>query len=282
MTELWIEPVNERSDVGGIIGKSMGPLFGMDGCGDALLDFWQWWEQGGGSQGSARHLSLRDLIAWATFMQRCHGLGVSPADSFAHGASMSLLDSIGVGDGFSEETARRLRDSAMAKVASLMPAASSTSSSKQVIVSETSVGVAPFFVPRIPGACKGVNFSLDAPTTSCNLERVLRGMQLSKPVLLEGSPGTGKTSLISALAQVCGHRLVRINLSDQTDIMDLLGSDLPVEGEGAKGGGGFAWSDGVFLQVRASAGADVFFLQILPIHFPFHLLWWTCSFRLSQ
>lgn len=35
----------------------------------------------------------------------------------------------------------------------------------------------------------------------------------------------------------------------QTDIMDLLGSDLPVEsGEGMK----FAWSDGILLQVRAS------------------------------
>ena len=52
-----------------------------------------------------------------------------------------------------------------------------------------------------------------------------------------------------SVTAVCGRRLVRINLSDQTDIMDLLGSDLPVEGQGAKGGGGFAWSDGVFLQV---------------------------------
>jgi midasin (ATPase involved in ribosome maturation) len=35
-----------------------------------------------------------------------------------------------------------------------------------------------------------------------------------------------------------GRRLVRINLSEQTDMMDLLGADLPVEG-GAPGE--FAW-----------------------------------------
>ena len=55
-------------------------------------------------------------------------------------------------------------------------------------------------------------------------------MQLPKPILLEGSPGVGKTSLVSALAKAAGHNLVRINLSEQTDMMDLLGADLPADG----------------------------------------------------
>lgn len=46
--------------------------------------------------------------------------------------------------------------------------------------------------------------------------RVLRAVQLEQPVLLEGSPGVGKTSLVAALAKVSGHNLVRINLSEQT------------------------------------------------------------------
>ena len=41
-----------------------------------------------------------------------------------------------------------------------------------------------------------------------------------------------------------GRRHVRINLSEQTDMMDLLGADLPVEG-GAPGQ--FAWCDGPLL-----------------------------------
>jgi midasin len=69
-------------------------------------------------------------------------------------------------------------------------------------------------------------------------------MQLTKPILLEGSPGVGKTSLIAALARASGHALVRINLSEQTDMMDLLGADLPADGGDA---GVFRWADGAFL-----------------------------------
>ena len=89
-----------------------------------------------------------------------------------------------------------------------------------------------------------------------------------------------------AVARAAGHPLVRINLSDQTDLADLMGSDLPTpdtdnhtssadggDDEGGQGGGGeggegeggggeggeasprkaggggprFAWRDGAFL-----------------------------------
>ena len=55
----------------------------------------------------------------------------------------------------------------------------------------------------------------------------------------------GKTSLVAALANVCGYQLCRINLSDQTDLIDLFGSDLPVEGGSP---GQFAWKDAEFLR----------------------------------
>jgi midasin len=87
-------------------------------------------------------------------------------------------------------------------------------------------------------------FTLAAPTTAKNMYRVLRAMQAGKPVLLEGSPGVGKTSLVLALASATGHAIERINLSEQTDIMDLFGSDLPVEGRV----GEFAWRDGPLLK----------------------------------
>ncbi|KAG7737776.1 hypothetical protein KL932_004079 [Ogataea haglerorum] len=89
------------------------------------------------------------------------------------------------------------------------------------------------------------NFNLAAPTTAANAMRVVRAMQIHKPILLEGSPGVGKTSLVSALAAAVGKSLTRINLSEQTDLIDLFGSDSPVEDGEA---GEFRWRDAPFLR----------------------------------
>jgi hypothetical protein len=56
-------------------------------------------------------------------------------------------------------------------------------------------------------------FELSAPTAGRNAFRVLRALSLRKAVLLEGSPGVGKTALVAALAKragkgfdvACGH-----------------------------------------------------------------------------
>ncbi|KAM7253719.1 hypothetical protein ACFE04_031401 [Oxalis oulophora] len=111
--------------------------------------------------------------------------------------------------------------------------------------SDDTFGINPFYIKKGNQECEAEGFVFLAPTTRRNVLRVLRALQLPKPVLLEGSPGVGKTSLVVALGKYSGHKVVRINLSEQTDMMDLLGSDLPVESnDGMK----FAWSDGILLQ----------------------------------
>lgn len=77
-------------------------------------------------------------------------------------------------------------------------------------------GIKPFYIEKNPDGIAKTGFSFNAPTTFYNTLRLLRGMQLNKAILLEGSPGVGKTSLVTALAKFTGHKLFRINLSDQT------------------------------------------------------------------
>ncbi|TNJ30464.1 Midasin [Giardia muris] len=101
------------------------------------------------------------------------------------------------------------------------------------------------------------NFRLDAPTTAKNACRIAKAIAFSRPILLEGDPGVGKSALISSLAQVTGHNLVRINLSEQTDLADLLGMDLPTEGRK------FKWTDGPLL--RAVQAGDWVLLDELNL-----------------
>ena len=106
------------------------------------------------------------------------------------------------------------------------------------------VSIGGFSVPPGPIAITKTTFTIHAPTSLNNSVRILRACQLDKPILLEGSPGVGKTSLVAALAALTRNNLCRVNLSDQTDLMDLFGSDLPVEGGMP---GEFAWKDAGFL-----------------------------------
>ena len=74
---------------------------------------------------------------------------------------------------------------------------------------------------------KAPKFAFHAATTQTNLMKLLRAYTLGKPILIEGPPGVGKTALVEQVARVTGRKLVRVNLSEQTDMMDLLGSEYP-------------------------------------------------------
>lgn len=78
--------------------------------------------------------------------------------------------------------------------------------------------------------------------------KLLRAFTLGKPVLIEGPPGVGKTSLVENLAKQTGKKLIRVNLSEQTDMMDLLGSEYPIASGVEEDEIKFSWCDGVLLQ----------------------------------
>lgn len=77
-------------------------------------------------------------------------------------------------------------------------------------------GIKPFYIEMGSSSEDASEFSFTAPTTAYNTLRLLRGMQLNKAILLEGSPGVGKTSLVIALAKSTKNKILRVNLSDQT------------------------------------------------------------------
>jgi midasin len=160
---------------------------------------------------------------------------------------MVVLDGLGSlpqTQGWSPVLLSDLRQRATSMLASLTPPTPSTLRDS-VILEADAMAIGPFKIKRGTNPPVAQKFAFRAPTTLENARRVLRACQLNKAILLEGSPGVGKTSLVSALASFSCQTLCRVNLSDQTDLIDLFGSDLPLEGGAA---GEFVWRDAAFLQ----------------------------------
>lgn len=170
--------------------------------------------------------------------------------AFREGAFLAIVDGLGANISGSSTSAmlQRIRDECDAKICALVDL-QRPDDSLEIVEGDTAVAIGRFAVPVLSPHRLTLQYSLQAPTTRKNAMRLFRALQLTKPVLLEGSPGVGKTSLVAAAAALTGHQLVRINLSDQTDLMDLFGSDLPVEGGEP---GEFVWKDAPFLSAMQS------------------------------
>ncbi|CAM0956904.1 unnamed protein product [Alopecurus aequalis] len=256
-TELWVPAVTDLDELKSIAIDKFSKAE-LSRFGDCIVSFWKWFNQ----LQTGRMLTIRDLISWISFINVTE-ISLGPQQALIHGLFLILLDGLALGMNFSKSEATELRRTCLFLLLEELqkvegkPLNSDLNDLKNygwgddirkvyVDCNHTDhFGIAPFYIPKGHLACKQQGFEFTAPTPSKNVLRVLRGMQLPKPLLLEGSPGVGKTSLIVGLAKSSGHEVVRINLSEQTDMMDLLGSDLPAEGEN---GIEFAWSDGILLQ----------------------------------
>lgn len=64
---------------------------------------------------------------------------------------------------------------------------------------------------------------------SCLLERVSVAVNENEPVLLVGETGVGKTSSVQYLSYQTNHKLVVINMNNQSDVSDLVGGFKPVD-----------------------------------------------------
>ncbi len=253
LTEIWCPLSRDKQDIIDIVEHNLrqSSIEGKVSIAGSMVEFIDWFSAS--EVGRRSTISIRDVLSWVFFINSATTNNrVDLAQAYVHGGCLVFLDSLG--NRAAIETAIHQLCKPLTSTTGLNFSAASVSflaGSKPTglaIVSDARVfGVEPFFIEKGPVPTPDETlFTFEAPSTAVNLIRLLRALQLKKPLLLEGSPGVGKTSLVSALAEAAGHQLVRINLSEQTDVSDLFGADLPVEG--SETGGHFQWRDGPLLR----------------------------------
>jgi midasin len=260
-TEIWCPGKDDPADLLAIIEHNLKLSQSDYNIGERMLDFVEYWSS---IVTGNRPISVRDILSWVEFINVCTSSYLCCIQSevaYVHGACLVFVDGIGTFSGLYQSSEctivrqkaleflfQQVSSSAVSLLSSpyLMTREPSKRETRgDLTIDESKFGIYPFFIKQGQhGNLFDQTYSFNAPTTCQNVFRLLRALQLSKPILLEGSPGVGKTSLVLALAAVSGHHAVRINLSEQTDIGDLFGTDLPTEGGKP---GEFSWRDGPLL-----------------------------------
>jgi midasin len=244
-TEIWVPSLYDMEDILEIVRAKLSPAASPHA--EAIVNFSHWFNQTFNNSATSA-VSIRDTLAWIEFINGYHSSDVILA--IMHGAAMVYVDTLGANPAAMLSIAPAAIDSERKKCVTELSRLLRTdlavaySSVPDLTVSEYQVGFGPFSLPREKVPIEDGAFTFNAPTTRLNAMRTFRALQLTKPILIEGNPGVGKTTLVTAVAKSLGKRLVRINLSEQTDLMDLFGSDVPVEGAGV---GSFTWRDAPFL-----------------------------------
>ena len=235
-TEIWVPPIKRRDDIDLVLERSFSSAIEHDIMSDIdstlagipdirrmMLDYFQWFNvdicDDPNSFCNDFKLSLRDILSWSRFIAdvSLKNKIIDQNSAYVHGASLMHLDGLGLGTGVSNQDATVTRNKAKEFLLSQLSSLSQSTTTDVVgfrdelkgieelmVSTKDCFGINPFTITtgteQIPS---NLNFNLTAPTTGLNLRRVLRGMQISKPILLEGSPGVGKTRYDS----VCAYRL---------------------------------------------------------------------------
>ena len=242
-TEIWVPTASDAEELTEIIEAKLQPE--CRALASVLVTFATWFAE---LDGSSHGASIRDLIAWTAFVNHFSHLNIS--FSIYHGAEMIYFDRLGTSSSVklvgTESTIPLTYETCLTKLEEVfMIPRRQFEKSLNLIDRDDSFHIGDFSLDKMLPGRSSSTFNLSAPTTLKNAHRVIRAYQLNKPILLEGLPGVGKTTLIEALAAAIGMPLTRINLSDQTDLVDLLGSDVPI----AKAEAGlFGWREAPFLR----------------------------------
>ncbi len=182
LTEIWAPLSRDRQDIIDIVQHNL-KTGDKPHIASSMMDFIEWFSRS--DLGRKSTVSIRDILAWVQFI---NSVQLDPKEAFLHGACLVFLDSLGN---------RTVIGEALSRLASSMKLDASVVLSQNQSLSALRngyFGIEPFFIEigQRPVGLKNP-FTFQAPSTSANLLRLLRGLQLKKPLLLEGSPGVGKT-----------------------------------------------------------------------------------------
>ena len=244
-TEIWVPHTSDENEMLEIAQAKIAPS--MLGFAENMIEFAAWYATT--YNPAAPYISIRDLLAWIQFVNTWQVANSGLA--LLHGAAVVYIDGLGANPAsklaIAENAVSKERQVCLMKLDEVFQCDLSSLYGEKCAISlkDGVFNIGHFEIARHSDQPVSPRYSLQAPTTRVNAMKIVRALQIRKPILLEGSPGVGKTTLIAALAQAIGMPLTRINLSDQTELMDLFGSDIPIEGAEA---GKFAWCDAPFLR----------------------------------
>ena len=190
----------------------------------------------------AKPITFRDVDIICDFIMKNYDKFNGKINSlFENAVRMTIIEGLYLNESLTPEVLASLKS----KIMSLFT--STESSSLSLIDDSIHFGIDNFILNKLQSNNKEnssqMDFVFDTVTLKSNLLKILRGMSIHKPILIEGSPGVGKTTLIQNIAKKINKKIHRINLSEHTDIVDLIGSQYPSSETKTK----FQWIDGVLL-----------------------------------
>jgi midasin len=111
-TEIWIGSVGKANEMERIVAKRLSEPSLLNFA-KLLAEFWEFYHENAGSSAARAALAVRDIIGWANFIREMTDVSrrapLAPADAYAHGAYLTLLDGLGLGLGMPEEAARQVK-----------------------------------------------------------------------------------------------------------------------------------------------------------------------------
>ena len=186
-TEIWAGPLSD-DDVLQIAQTKLTPS--LSSFAKPIFEFSKWYAA---IYRDSSSISLREVLSWTKFMNlnQSHG----PHFSLLHGAALTYIDSLGANPAgklsTSFQTVQKQRQMCLEKLSQLagLNLSSLYYEKSTVSICDRHLKIGHFQIERDTNGSIEGGFSLAAATTSNNAMRIIRALQLRKPILIEGIPG---------------------------------------------------------------------------------------------